>query len=1772
MADEQLLDVRPALASIDKLNKAFESVSSYAQKFENAINSGVLNPLSKSLTSFEKTAKDADNLSKSFTTIAGSIHSAFEELNKVSAEGSAITQLKSMVKDLSEIGKIDSAGNFANLSKSFQQLGNGLSTLSNITANTGGLGNVLGSVKNVQSIFNKVRVVQSMSLVNSKGSKNDQISFIKNSIESVQEVSNTLQKFSGAVNNLQKTSDSITGGNVAESSKMAFGLIADLLNRINTFSYNIPVSKGNTDSYILFSKTSLDTIRSVNNTLSSFSKSIQELKSASSAITGEGVADSIETAFLVVSDIVNRVSLVTDSSTLRLNSNFEFSKASVEALDAIQKSLSAFAKAVQGLQNAAKGINNPNVIQQIEFSIAYIEDLFKRINIAWNPNTVGSGASTYSFSSKNVLDVKEIADTLNGMVKSFKSFPKVDNMQEYETSIQKALAIVTHMKQAAEPIRTLVTDLSGLSSMNVVPRVDKQGNVNYKLVESVDSKTKLFSNVVSAIKKMIPVVESLHGLKVDGVSAKLDDLSTSIPKLFESFSELGNKITIDDGSKNGKTMFSSNITNSFVNVVNVLKNFVKTITKLPELEKVGTFDFNGITTNIKSFIQEMGKLASSGDFYKFESLANSMYLVSNASKNLVTSTKKAKRAISETGKVANSSADSLNNITASFKQLFSAVVGGSVIYTVVRGFKDAFKAMADLEYQMRAVNTIARVSNKSLGEMTKQVMGLSSAWGVDKGDLAKALYEINSATIVGSDAMVVLEASVKAARAGFTDVAKTADIMSKIIKAYGYTAYDSAYISDVLFTTVERGINTMEQLSQYMGRVLTGAANAGVAFEEVAASIATMTTRGLQTNIATTALNSMILKLAGNSKKLNEVFQKYGYETSAVALRTLGLQKTIKILKDETQGHTDALAKLGFNYRDIRAATVLASDAIFEYNNILNMFNESANGASATQRAIVEVNETLVKKWQALKESVSNFIITIQEYFAASKTLKGVVDKVTGAVNFLNDAFKTSEALLTPMQEITVELTKAIGGLLLAAAGVSAILGLVKAIKALTAGFTALRGLIKLETVAIGQNTKAIYMNVGAHVAWQASQLAYTSFYSTLAGSVGKYTKSIIDLVKHLQTLQKASFLKHLLKMYDVFKVDPFSKGGFLKGFIVFIAKLKSYGAVIKGVIASLGAVKLAIGGIVSAALIALYTWDKIQRIKEENEEFARSHSISLQNGVQAQMSKQEFAVLATRKRLMQEFKNSVSKTPEEFNKAKEALLSFGQQVDSLVNSGKLMGATWAQMNGDIQKFVSNTANNPTRKLIDSFVQFDNVVKQNESSITKLIDKIAQINKTPVGKSFGAFEKYTKFADAQAGMRDVVDRMESKRAEFNALNVMSNGKNVTIDNAEAFLKGKGQANALSALNKHIEGIYTNLSGIIPDNIDVSAVKEAVKQLRLNPQSSTDIARSLYKRKPHLDTISKYGFSWSDQFGLSLKNKELQNRMGAKWDGTLSIESIVNSLKNYKAVDLMKDERNLQTSIMKMTAEYKKHAEEFAKQLPKILTEADKLAQGLFNAGKKSLTLPEQISKLHKNLSESTNIPFLMALSNTPLSAEEAGQAMRKLIKNTSKAELPQLLTDISAFTDLRKVQAQYKNALTKQKDALNKSLRNMNVDKMADPISYYRSQFDKAFANVKSMASSGKLDVDALNKFNEARDNYYNSLKGRASYQAAPAKGQTQAIRAGTQEAQNLLSRGVFANKYKTDEGILKSTKDVSEKTQKVADLVSQILAKIGSGSITIIN
>src|ERR671918_86576 len=108
--------------------------------------------------------------------------------------------------------------------------------------------------------------------------------------------------------------------------------------------------------------------------------------------------------------------------------------------------------------------------------------------------------------------------------------------------------------------------------------------------------------------------------------------------------------------------------------------------------------------------------------------------------------------------------------------------------------------------------------------MSNAVLEMSTRLPQSAQVLAKGLYDIGSSGFYGADALKILEVSAIAASAGMTDTATASKAIVGVLNAYGLEAEDAAHVSDVLFTTVELGVITFEELTRQLGDVLGAAA------------------------------------------------------------------------------------------------------------------------------------------------------------------------------------------------------------------------------------------------------------------------------------------------------------------------------------------------------------------------------------------------------------------------------------------------------------------------------------------------------------------------------------------------------------------------------------------------------------------------------------------------------------------------------------------------------------------------------------------------------------------------------------------------------------------------------------------------------------------------------------------------------------------------------------------------------------------------------------
>ena len=272
------------------------------------------------------------------------------------------------------------------------------------------------------------------------------------------------------------------------------------------------------------------------------------------------------------------------------------------------------------------------------------------------------------------------------------------------------------------------------------------------------------------------------------------------------------------------------------------------------------------------------------------------------------------------------------------------------------------------EKTMAEVGTILLdVDKNSVIKMTKDVERLSITFGKSADDLGKGLYHILSAAVDSSKAIDLLATASKAAIAGLSTVETAVDILTTVINSYGYQVEQAGYISDILFQTVRRGKLTFDSLANAMGYVTPIASQAGVAFEELSAALATATRHGLHIDMTSRGLALAIQNIIKPSEGAKKVAEEYGIQLTEAALRAKGLQRFLGDLGDAIGHNATVLSQIIPNMRSLRVAMVLAGDASDEFADDVELMGAALG---RTDIAFIKMTDTAQYHADVIKQTM----------------------------------------------------------------------------------------------------------------------------------------------------------------------------------------------------------------------------------------------------------------------------------------------------------------------------------------------------------------------------------------------------------------------------------------------------------------------------------------------------------------------------------------------------------------------------------------------------------------------------------------------------------------------------------------------------------------------------------------------------------------------------------------------------------------------------------
>ena len=361
---------------------------------------------------------------------------------------------------------------------------------------------------------------------------------------------------------------------------------------------------------------------------------------------------------------------------------------------------------------------------------------------------------------------------------------------------------------------------------------------------------------------------------------------------------------------------------------------------------------------------------------------------------------------------------------------------------------------ADFEAVMSKVKAITVSDDKAMQQLTATARELGEKTMFSATQAGEAMTYLGMAGWNSQQIMAGMPGLLNLAAASNTDLARTADIVSDDLTAFGLSAEHAGHMADVFAKTTTSTNTTVEMLGETMKYAAPVAHAFGASLEETAALTGLMANSGIKASAAGTALRSGFLRLAGTSSKSTKAIEEMGLslseataqqEEAKAALDSLGISMNdtngprkmsaiVRDLADKTKDMSkeQKLATLATIFGTNAASAWVAvidqgPDALDNLTKELensdgaakDMADEMQNNArgaliklsSATESVAIAIGSTMLPTLAKLGESLANEAAYVAEVAGQHPELTEAIIKTSVAVAGMVIAYKAVKAV-----------------------------------------------------------------------------------------------------------------------------------------------------------------------------------------------------------------------------------------------------------------------------------------------------------------------------------------------------------------------------------------------------------------------------------------------------------------------------------------------------------------------------------------------------------------------------------------------------------------------------------------------------------------------------------------------------------------------------------------------------------------------------------------
>ena len=376
----------------------------------------------------------------------------------------------------------------------------------------------------------------------------------------------------------------------------------------------------------------------------------------------------------------------------------------------------------------------------------------------------------------------------------------------------------------------------------------------------------------------------------------------------------------------------------------------------------------------------------------------------------------------------------------------------------------SYLGWVDLEDQLLRNAAITGASAKEQALMNSQVKQLGNTTRFTQKQVAEAQMYQAMAGYKTNEILSVTPTLLKLSIATGEDLAKTSDIVTDSLSAFGLSVKDVGMYTDILASTANNTNTTVGMMGNAFVYVGASSRAMGESFEEVAVSLGILADNGIKGEKAGTGLNALYARLAKPTTIMKKALKYANVELKDQSGNFKGLRKIIEESRP-------ALEKMTEVQRNNWLATIAGTEGVKIWSSIMN---NSAEGTKKAEDAVYNATGALDKFYNTMtkgsKQTVEEFKSSIDGFgkaFAegAAPIIDEKLKEITSAINGVTENQLSTENIDKYIDHIILRAKQAAGvyvGLkaTVAAAGTGAtILGLgAGSITALALGGSALVG------------------------------------------------------------------------------------------------------------------------------------------------------------------------------------------------------------------------------------------------------------------------------------------------------------------------------------------------------------------------------------------------------------------------------------------------------------------------------------------------------------------------------------------------------------------------------------------------------------------------------------------------------------------------------------------------------------------------------------------